>query len=326
MLKRNLALGILSCALFMGSTAVMAKNIVFIASDVHPVDYPTTAAVIHMGEKLSQQTNGRISIKMFPNGQMGDEGATLEKTRAGAIDILRVSMAPVGGILPEVSVFNMPFVFRGADHLHHVLDGDVGTQLGQKITDSNLGLVFLGWMDAGSRSLITKKPIKTLDDLKGVKIRLQNNPIGLDAFKAMGANPVVLPVGDVFASLQTGVIDAAENNEPTFDTENYVVAGTKYYDRTEHFMIPEVFVISKKKWAKLSSDDQTLIAKLAKEAQAEERVLWAQYVEKSTKKLQSQGVQFIDVDKKTFIDATAPVREKYGKEYSTLLKEIQDTK
>ncbi|UGS43503.1 TRAP transporter substrate-binding protein [Pseudocitrobacter corydidari] len=323
--NKKLTTGLLALSLLVASSMALAKT-VFIASDVHPADYPTTAAVIHMGEKLSAQTDGRLAIKMFPNGQMGDEGATIEKARAGAIDILRVSMAPVGGILPEVSVFNMPFVFRDLDHLHHVLDGQVGEQLGQKVTDSNLGLVFLGWMDAGSRSLITKKPVNNLDDLKGVKIRLQNNPIGLDSFKAMGANPVVIPVGDVFASLQTGVIDAAENNEPTFDTENYVVAGTKYFDMTEHFMIPEVFTFSKKKWNKLSAEDQALILKLAKEAQAEERVLWAQYVEKSTKKLQGQGVEFIKVDKKPFIDATAPVREKYGKQFSVLMQQIQETK
>ncbi|MDW3776310.1 TRAP transporter substrate-binding protein [Kluyvera cryocrescens] len=325
MLRRKLAVSVLSFSLLMGSAAAMAKT-VFIASDVHPADYPTTAAVIHMGEKLSAQTDGRLSIRMFPSGQMGDESTTLEKTRAGAIDILRVSMSPVGGILPQVSVFNMPFVFRDMDHQHKVLDGDVGTKLAQEISDSNLGLVFLGWMDAGSRSLITKKPVTTLDDLKGVKIRLQNNPIGLDTFKALGANPIVLPVGDVFASLQTGVIDAAENNEPTFDTENYVVAGTKYFDLTEHFMIPEVLAFSKRKWSKLSPEDQTLIMKLAKEAQAEERVLWADYVEKSKQRLQSQGVKFLPVDKKPFIEATAPVREKYGKQFSTLIQEIQNTK
>lgn len=325
MLRRKLAVSVLSFSLLMGSAAAMAKT-VFIASDVHPADYPTTAAVIHMGEKLSAQTDGRLSIRMFPSGQMGDESTTLEQTRAGAIDILRVSMSPVGGILPQVSVFNMPFVFRDMDHQHKVLDGDVGTKLAQEISDSNLGLVFLGWMDAGSRSLITKKPVTTLDDLKGVKIRLQNNPIGLDTFKALGANPIVLPVGDVFASLQTGVIDAAENNEPTFDTENYVVAGTKYFDLTEHFMIPEVLAFSKRKWSKLSPEDQTLIMKLAKEAQAEERVLWADYVEKSKQRLQSQGVKFLPVDKKPFIEATAPVREKYGKQFSTLMQEIQNTK
>ena len=235
MLRRKLAVSVLSFSLLMGSAAAMAKT-VFIASDVHPADYPTTAAVIHMGEKLSQQTDGRLSIRMFPSGQMGDESTTLEKTRAGAIDILRVSMAPVGGILPQVSVFNMPFVFRDTDHQHKVLDGDIGNTLAKEISDSNLGLVFLGWMDAGSRSLITKKPITSLDDLKGVKIRLQNNPIGLDTFKALGANPIVLPVGDVFASLQTGVIDAAENNEPTFDTEIFRSHRTLYDPGSARFL------------------------------------------------------------------------------------------
>ena len=122
------------------------------------------------------------------------------------------------------------------------------------------------------------------------------------------------------------MIDAAENNEPTFDTENYVVAGTKYFDLTEHFMIPEVLAFSKRKWSKLSAEDQALIMKLAKEAQAEERVLWAEYVEKSKQRLQSQGVKFLPVDKKPFVDATAPVREKYGKQFSDLMQEIQDTK
>lgn len=314
------------CALAVMSVTGASAATTFIASDVHPADYPTTAAIINMGKKLEKESNGRLIVKMFPSGQMGDENTTLEKTRAGAIDIIRVSMSPVGGILPEVGVFNMPFIFRNVDHLHKVLDGPIGKELGDKMTDSKLGIVFLGWMDAGSRSLITKKPVRNLEDLKGVKIRLQNNPIGLDAFKAMGANPIVLPVGDVFASLQTGVIDAAENNEPTFDTENYVVAGTKYYDITEHFMVPEMFAFSKLKWEKLSKADQALIMKVAKEAEVEERVLWAQYVEKSTKRLKDQGVQFLTVDKKPFVDATAPVREKYGQTYADLLKRIEATK
>lgn len=325
MLNKKLALSGLALSLMLGSATAMAKT-VFIASDVHPADYPTTEAVIHMGDKLSAQTEGRLSIKMFPSSQMGDENTTLEKTRVGAIDIVRVSMGPVGGILPQVGVFNLPFIFRDTEHLHHVLDGKIGQDLSEKITNSNLGLEFLGWMDAGSRSLITKKPVRNLADLNGVKIRLQNNPIGLDAFKAMGANPVVLATGDVFSSLQTGVIDAAENNVPTFDSENYVVAGTKYYDMTEHFMIPEVLAFSKRKWVKLSPSDQQLIMKLAKEAQAEERVLWTEYDTKSTAKLKSEGVEFIKVDKKPFVDATAAVREKYGKQYSVLVKEIQDTK
>lgn len=311
-------------SLFASASAYSATT--FIAADVHPADYPTTAAIINMGKKLEAATQGRLTIKMFPNGQMGDENATLEKTRAGAIDIVRVSMSPVGGILPEVGVFNIPFTFRDPVHLEHVLDGPIGAELAKKLTDSNLGVVHLGWMDAGTRSLITKKAIHNVAEFKGVKIRLQNNPIGLDAFKAMGANPVVLPVGDVFASLQTGVIDAAENNEPTFDSENYVVAGTKFYDKTEHLMVPEMFAFSKIKWAKLSKEDQALIMKLSKEAQADERKLWAEYTVKSIQRLKSQGVQIVEVDKKGFVDATAGVREQYGKQFGDLIKRINETK
>jgi len=181
-------------------------------------------------------------------------------------------------------------------------------------------------MDAGSRSLITKKPVRNLSDMKGVKIRLQNNPIGLDAFKALGANPIVLPVGDVFSSLQTGVIDAAENNEPTFDTENYTVAGAKFYGLTEHFMIPEVFAFSKVKWDKLSKEDQALIIKYSREAEVEQRALWAAYVLKSTQRLKDQGVQFITLDKAPFFEATASVRAQYGEKFADLLRKIAETK
>lgn len=324
MKMRNLLAGL--CFTAMASWAGAASAQVFIAADVHPAEYPTTASIINMGKKLSEATNGRLSIKMFPSGQMGDENTTLEKTRTGAIDIVRVSMSPVGGVLPDVGVFNMPFIFRDLNHLHAVLDGPVGEGIGKQITDSKLGLVFLGYMDAGTRSLITKKPIRNLAEMSGLKIRLQNNPIGLDAFKAMGANPIVLAVGDVFSSLQTGVIDAAENNEPTFDSENYVVAGTKFYCRTQHLMVPEMFAFSKVKWDKLSKDDQELILKLAKEAQAEERVLWAEYTVKSIDRLKSQGVEFIDVDRQPFIDATEAVRVKYSATFPELVKQVGETK
>jgi len=318
-------LSVLVAGTMLSGTAAYASTI-FIASDVHPADYPTTAAIINMGKKLDAATHGRLKIKMFPNGQLGDENAQLEKARAGAIDIVRVSMSPVGGVLPEVGVFNIPFTFRSPEQLKHVLDGPIGTELGKRMTDSKLGIVFLGWMDAGSRSLITKKPIKTVAEMKGVKIRLQNNPIGLDAFKAMGANPVALGMGDVFASLQTGVIDAAENNEPTYDSENYAVAGAKYYCKTQHMMVPEMFAFSKMKWAKLSKEDQQLIMKLSKEAEADEYKLWAEYTVKSIDRLKKAGVQFIDVDKKGFIDATASVRSKYGSKFGDLMKQIYATK
>lgn len=318
-------LGVLVAGSMLAGSSAYAST-VFIASDVHPADYPTAAAIINMGKKLDAATHGRLKIKMFPNGQLGDENAQLEKARAGAIDIVRVSMSPVGGVLPDVGVFNIPFTFKSPTQLKHVLEGPVGTELGKRISDSNLGIVFLGWMDAGARSLITKKPIHNLAEFKGVKIRLQNNPIGLDAFKAMGANPIVLGTSDVFASLQTGVIDAAENNEPTFDSENYAVAGTKFYDKTEHLMVPEMFAFSKAKWSKLSKDDQALIMKLSKEAQADEYKLWAEYTVKSIDRLKKQGVQFIDVDKKGFVDATASVRAKYGAKFADLIKQIDATK
>lgn len=296
------------------------------AADVHPDGYPNVVAIQNMGKKLEAATKGRIGIKMFANGVLGDEKQEIEQAQLGAIDIIRVSMSPVGAILPEVNAFNLPFIFRDEDHMHKVLDGEIGEELGQKITNSSGKLVFLGWMDAGTRNLITKKPVKNMADLKGLKIRVQGNPVALDTMNAMGANAVSMGVGEVFSAMQTGVVDGAENNPPTFVAHNYLSAGTKYYDLSGHNIIPEVFAFSKPKWEKLSKEDQELIKKFAKEAQAEQRKLWAEYNAKAVETMKKGGVEFVQADRKQFYDATASVRAKYGKDYADLIKRIEAVK
>ncbi|CNF31625.1 putative C4-dicarboxylate transporter%2Cperiplasmic protein [Yersinia enterocolitica] len=159
------------------------------AADVHPKDYPNVVAVKNMGDKLKTVTDGRLEIKTFPGGVLGDEKQMIEQAQMGAIDIIRVSMTPVASILPEISVFTLPYMFRDEDHLHKVLDGKIGQEIGDKITNNkNSKLVFLGWMDAGTRNLITKQPVIKPEDLKGMKIRVQGSPIALATLKAMGAN------------------------------------------------------------------------------------------------------------------------------------------
>ena len=257
------------------------------AADVHPAGYSTVVAVENMGKKVEAATNGRIKFQMFPGGVLGDEKTMIEQTQFGAIQILRTSLGPVGNVVPEVNVFNMPFMFRDEAHLHAVLDGPIGQEMLDKISASSARMVALAFTVAGSRSLYTKKPVRTPEDLKGQKIRMMGNPLFIDTMNAMGGNGISMGYGEVFTALQTGVIDGAENNEPSLFTSNHYTTGTKYYTQTKHLMIPEIIVMSKVTWDKLSAEDQALFKKLGREAQMEQRELWNKSVAESVDKLKA---------------------------------------
>lgn len=297
-------------------------QIVLKASDTHPAGYPTVVAVEMMGKKLEAATNGRIKLQMFPGAVLGQEKEAVEQTQLGAIQIARISLGVVGPVVPEVNVFNMPFVFRDINHMRRVIDGAVGDELLAKVSASPAKLVALGWMDGGSRSLYTKKPVRSPADLKGQKIRMMGNPLFVDTMNAMGGNGISMAYGEVFSALQTGVIDGAENNPPSMFTSNHFSAGAKYYTQTHHLIIPEILVMSKVAFDKLSPADQALVKKLGREAQMDQRVLWDKSVEEYSAKLKAAGVEFINIDNKPFFDATAPVRAKYGANYAELLKKI----
>ncbi|MBX3606572.1 MAG: TRAP transporter substrate-binding protein [Piscinibacter sp.] len=292
------------------------------ASDTHPAGYPTVVAVEMFGKKLETATNGRIKLQMFPGAVLGQEKEAVEQTQLGAIQIARISLGVIGPVVPEVNVFNMPFVFRDIAHMRKVIDGPVGDELLAKVSASPAKLVALGWMDGGSRSLYTKKPVRKPEDLKGQKIRMMGNPLFVDTMNAMGGNGISMAYGEVFSALQTGVIDGAENNPPSMFTSNHYTAGAKYYTQTNHLIIPEILVMSKVTFDKLSKDDQALVRKLGREAQMDQRVLWDKSVEEYSAKLKAAGVEFINIDNKPFFDATAPVRAKYGADYADLLKKI----
>ncbi|WEP49431.1 TRAP transporter substrate-binding protein [Cronobacter dublinensis subsp. beijingensis] len=296
------------------------------AADVHPQGYPNVVAVQNMGEKLKQQTNGDLEIKVFPGGVLGDEKQMIEQAQMGAIDMIRVSMAPVAAILPEIEVFTLPYVLRDEDHMHKVIDGDIGKQIGDKLTSSPKSrLVFLGWMDSGTRNLITKNPVIKPDDLQGMKIRVQGSPVAIGTLKAMGANAVAMGVSEVYSGLQTGVIDGAENNPPTYIAHNYLPVA-KHYTLSGHFIIPEMLLYSKVKWDKLKPEQQQKILTLAREAQMEQRELWNAYNKQALDKMKAGGVQFHDIDKAYFVKATEPVREQYGAKHQALMQAIADVK
>lgn len=310
-----------------GAASAQTK-LVLKASDVHPAGYPTVVAVEAMGKKLEAATNGRISVQMFPSMQLGGEKEAIEQAQIGAIQLARVSVGALGPVINELNVFNLPFLFRNTEHMQKVIDGPIGQELFDKVSSNpTAGLIAISWMDAGARNMYdTKKPIKTIEDLKGLKMRVMGNPMFVDMMNSLGGNGVSMGYDQVFSALQTGVVDGAENNPPSFVFDNHYTAA-KFYSLTEHLIVPEMVVLSKKTWDQLSKDEQALVIKFGREAQMEERALWGTYEKQAIEKARAAGIQIIDIaDKKPFQDAVKPVWDKYGPKFADMIKRIQDVK
>src|SRR5690348_767848 len=328
-MKFTTALFAAGLATIAAGSAQAQQKLVLKASDVHAAGYPTVVAVENMGKKLAAATNGRITVAMYPAMQLGGEKEAIEQAQIGAIAFARVSVGALGPVVDDLNVFNLPYVFRNTAHMQKVIDGPIGQELLDKVTNSGKGLVGLCWMDAGARNFYdTKKPIKTVADLKGLKLRVIGNPIFVDMANAMGGNGVAMGYDQVFSALQTGVVDGAENNPPSYVFDNhYQVA--KFYTLDEHLIVPEMLVFSKKAWDAMSKEDQALLMKFSKEAQQEERKLWEVYEQRAMDKAKAAGIQIIqvsDADKKAFQDAVKPVWDKYGPKYEATVKRIQETK
>jgi tripartite ATP-independent transporter DctP family solute receptor len=319
MIMRKQLLGVLSAAsLVMALPMAGAQALEIKSSDVHPMGYPTTDAIEYMGELLNSWTGGRITVKIFHSMQLGGEKEALEQVQVGALEMTRVSVGVVGPIVEEFNAFNLPYFFRSVDHMHKVVDGEIGTDLLNKLEAG--GLIGLGYMDAGSRSFYNNvRPIKTLEDLQGLKIRVMQNPIFIEMVNSMGGNGLPIAFNELYTAIQTGVVDGAENNPPSYESgKHYEVA--KYYTLTEHLMVPEIFVFSKRVWDGLPPLDKQLILKASALTVERERALWAAREQASLDKLIAQGYEVItEVDKGPFIEATDAVRSKFGAKFADLI-------
>ncbi len=323
-----IAAGIVATAVAFAPDSALAQKVVLKAADVHPLGYPTVVAVENIGKKLEGATNGRLSIQMFPSMQLGGEKEMIEQAQVGALQFARVSTGPVGTVVDNLNVFNLPFVFRDTKHMRAVIDGPIGDQLLKEISDNpKTGLIGLAWMDSGARSFYNKvRDVKSLEDLKGLKIRMMGNPMFVDTMNALGGNGVPMQMDQVMSAMQTGVVDGAENNPPSYDSFGHVPVA-KHYSLTEHLIIPEILVFSRKTFDAMSKEDQALILKFGKESQLEQRKLWDERTTVAMDKIKAAGVNVITIaDKKPFQDAVKPVWDKYGAKYADLIKRIQDTK
>ena len=329
-MRSVMARGLLVLALSAAAVfpAAAQTKVVLKATDVHPLGYPTVEAVVRMGKKLEAATNGRLSIQMYPSMQLGGEKEMIEQAQVGALQMARISVGPMGPIVPELNVFNLPFMFRDNAHMEKVIDGAIGDELLKKLSEHpTANLIGLCWMNAGSRNVYNSKhPIKAVEDLKGLKIRMMGNPVFVDSMNAMGGNGIAMGFDQLINALQTGVVDGAENNEPSYATGQHY-RHAKFYSMTGHLMIPEILVFSKRTWQTLSKEDQDLILKVAKEAQQEQRGLWYEMEKKSMADMKAAGAQVNEVaDRKPFQAAVKSVWDKYGAQHTALIQRIQDVK
>ena len=313
----------LAAALTLASLATHAVE--FRSADIHNADdYPTVVAVKAMGQALESRSGGKFRIKVYNKGALGTEKETIDQVKIGALEMARVNISPMNNVCPLTQVPTMPFLFRSVEHMRKVLDGPVGEEILKSCEPQ--GFIGLAFYDSGARSIYAKKAVKTVADAKGLKIRVQQSDLWVALVGAMGANATPMPFGEVYTGLKTGLIDAAENNLPSFDTAKHYESA-KYYSRTEHSMAPEMLLMSKIHWDKLSKAEQDLVRTTARESVAVQRARWDEQEARSLATVKAQGVQIVEVDKASFQAVMGPVYDKFmtTPDMKRLVKAAQDT-
>ena len=308
--RRTLGLaGISGLGLAACTPAVSDGRTVLKAVDVHPADYPTVAAVKWMGEELARLTQGRIGIRQFPAGQLGTEDDSIGLTRFNAIDICRVAVAALNNAFPETRLLALPYVYRDVGHVRAVVDGEIGTELLNVF--EGRGLIGLAYYDAAPRSFYNvRHPVTEPGQMRGLKMRAPQSDIFLDSIRAMGANPTPLTFGAVFSSLQTHLIDGAENNWPSYQSSRQFEVA-RFWSQTEHSFAPDALLMSKASLERLSAADQDLVRDVARRSVPVMRALWDEREATARATVIAAGTQVAEVDKAAFAATVRPVLDKY---------------
>ena len=284
--------------------------------NIHPPGYPNTEALEAFAENVTERTEGRLEVQVYNNGVLGDQPDAIEQTRNGALDFANFNMGPMGPIVKETNVLSLPFIFSSIDHMHEVMDGEVGQQFADALAEKNL--IALSWFDSGARSLYnTERPILTPDDVQGLKIRVMNNDLYVDMIEALGGNATPMAYGEVYQALKTGVLDGAENNYPSFESSNHYEA-VDYYSLTEHLIIPECLCIARASWEALSPEDQEIVREEAIKASELQRQLWVEGSQASQQIVRDAGIEINEVEDK------AALQEKMEPVYAAFIEENPD--
>ena len=282
---------------------------VFDAVDVHPTGFPTVTAVKWMGEELGRLTDGRLGVRQFPSGQLGSEDDSIGLARFGAVDMCRVAVAALNNAFPETRLLALPYVYRNLAHVRAVVDGPIGTELLNVF--EHRGLIGLAYYDAAPRCFYNvRHPVSEPGQLRGLKIRAPQSDIFLDSIRAMGANPTPLTFGAVFSSLQTHLIDGAENNWPAYQSSRQFEVA-RYWSETEHSFSPDALLMSKASFDALTPSDRELVRDVARRSVQVMRADWDRREAEARAAVIAAGVQVAQADKAAFAATVRPVLDKY---------------
>lgn len=289
-----------------------------------PQTHPVHQGIVNFQEALEKKSNGKLVIKIFPDGMLGTEREVLELLQIGSVAVTKVSSATLSNFVPEYHVLGIPYLFRSKEHQFAVLEGPIGKSILEK--GEKFWLRGLCYYDAGSRNFYTSnKAIRTPDDLKGLKIRTMNDQMAINMVNAMGGSATPMAFGELYAAIQQGVVDGAENNPPSFVSSNHHEV-SKYYTIDQHSSVPDVLIIGTKFWEKLSEQERVWVQEAANESSQAEKVFWNESVEESMKTAKDFGVEIIIPDKSLFAEKTKSVLEDFLKEHPEMTELVNKIK
>lgn len=310
-------------ALFVSSCTTQKKHIIILAHAMN-VQHPVSKAMRFMAQRLDSISHGQLKIKIYPNQQLGSERELLELVQIGTVDIAKVSAANMESFVPAYQVFSLPYLFRNKQHVTDVLWGQVGRQILLKGKEQHFrGLTYY---DAGFRSFYTRsRPVKKPSDLKGLKIRVQESPMAISYIEALGGSPTPISYGELYTALQSGIVDGAENNPPSYySSRHYEV--TKYYSLTRHTSVPDVLITGTRFWNSLTKKEQQWVQQAADESAVYQRKIWKKAVNESMDKVQKAGVQIIEPNRSPFIKAVQPMYRHFKEKHPDLSKLVNKIK
>lgn len=318
-----LLLVFLAAGLCWGAAEAEADELIVLRlAETHGADYPTTQGDYEFARLVEERTDGRIKIEIYPGAQLGEERAVIEQVQFGAIDFTRVSISPLAAFASDFNALQMPYLYRSPAHMWEVLNSEIGDEFLGSLEPA--GFVGLSWFDSGARSFYNSvRPIKTVADLDGLKIRVQESALMVGLVEALGAVATPMPFGEVYSAIQTGVIDGAENNWPSYySTSHYEVAG--YYTLDEHTRVPEITIASKITMDKLSAADQEIIKQAAKDSMAFQIKAWADYEKVAEDAVVANGNEIYRLtDNSAFQDAMQPLYDALSPELQKVVEKVR---
>ncbi|MCF1420474.1 TRAP transporter substrate-binding protein [Mangrovimonas futianensis] len=313
------ALSLLGFLIFMGCDNTQEHRVIKLGHGLD-VNHSVHKAMVKMGEDLAEISGGKMELEIYPSQQLGTERECVELLQIGSLDMTKVSVGVMENFAPKMKVFGLPYLFRDKEHAFQILDGPIGKQLLDEGED--YWIKGMGYYDAGSRSFYTKeKPIEEPSDLKGMKIRVMESASAIEMVKSLGGSPTPISWGELYTSLQQGVVDGAENNPPSFYlSRHYEVC--KYYSLDEHTLLPDVLIIGKHTWDHLSDQERVWLQEAVDKSVTYQRVLWEDSEKEALEAVKAAGVSVILPNKEPFSEKTKSVYKQY--EQDPEIKELID--